>query len=120
MLLTILKSKLHRATITMADVDYMGSIAIDSDLMEAVGILPFEQVHVWDITNGSRFITYAIKDESRSGNICVNGAAAKLVRERDIIIIASFAQVDDKEVKSWRPKIALINSENKIDKFLEQ
>lgn len=116
----MLKSKLHRATITMADVDYMGSIAIDTELLDAVGIRPYEQVHVWDITNGARFITYAIEEEAGSGEICVNGAAAKLVRVGDVIIIASFAQVDEKEAETWTPQIALINSQNKVERYLKQ
>ncbi len=119
MLTNVLKSKLHRATVTMADIDYMGSIAIDSELLEAVGIIPFEQVHVWDITNGNRFITYAIKEKAGSGEICVNGAAAKLVNKGDLIIIAAFVQLDEKELETWTPKIALINPENKVDKFLQ-
>jgi len=119
MQITVLKSKLHRATITMADVDYMGSIAIDSDLLEAVGIHPFEQVHVWDITNGARFITYAITERAGSGEICVNGAAAKLVNKGDLIIVAAFAQMEEEELKTRKPKIALINPENKIVKFLQ-
>lgn len=120
MLLNILKSKLHRAVITMADVDYMGSIAIDSELMEAVGLRPYEQVHVWDVTNGARFITYAIEEKAGSGEICVNGAAAKLVSKGDLIIIASFAQVDEEEMKTWSPRIALVNSHNKVERYLKQ
>jgi len=116
---TFLKSKIHRAVVTMADVNYMGSIAVDSNLLRNVGILPFEQVHVWDITSGTRFITYAIAEETGPGRICVNGAAARLVTVGDLIIIASFALVDAEELTTWKPKIALVDSDNRIEKFLE-
>jgi aspartate 1-decarboxylase len=118
MLLTILKSKLHRAVVTETDIDYVGSVTIDETLMNAVGILPFEQVHVWNLTNGSRIITYAISAPKESGIICLNGAAAHLTRVGDRIIIGAFAQMDEKEAAKFKPRIAIVTDENKIGKIL--
>ncbi|MBZ0273128.1 aspartate 1-decarboxylase [bacterium] len=110
----MLKSKLHRATVTQADVDYEGSIAIDENLLEAADILPYEKVAVWDVTNGSRFETYAIEEKRGSGCICVNGAAARLVKPGDKIIIASFVEVEDAEAKAFVPRLVFMNDDNTI------
>lgn len=118
MLLTILKSKLHRAVVTETNIDYVGSITIDETLMNAVGILPFEQVHVWNLTNGSRIITYAIPADKNSGVICLNGAAAHLTRVGDRVIVGAFAQMDEKEASKFKPKIAIVEDDNKIGKVL--
>lgn len=118
MLLTVLKSKIHRAVVTETDIDYVGSITIDETLMRAAGILSFEQVHVWNLTNGSRLITYAIPGAPDSGVICLNGAAAHLTRTGDRVIIAAFAGMEAQEATHFKPTIVLINSENKIDKTI--
>jgi aspartate 1-decarboxylase len=98
------KSKIHRATVTQADLHYEGSLSIDANLMEAADILPFEKVSVWNVSNGERFETYAITGEAGSGVICANGAAARLVSKGDLIIIATFAEMEDEEAKSFEPK----------------
>ncbi len=118
MFLTVLKSKIHRAVVTETDIDYVGSITIDESLMKATGIVSFEQVHVWNITNGSRIITYAIPAERDSGIICLNGAAAHFNRVGDRVIIASFALMEEKEASEYKPKIVLVNSNNNIDRIL--
>ncbi|MCZ7582290.1 MAG: aspartate 1-decarboxylase [Deltaproteobacteria bacterium] len=110
----LLKSKLHGATITMADLEYEGSIAIDTDLLEAADILPYEKVAVWDVTNGARFETYAITEKAGTGTICVNGAAARLVSAGDKIIVASFVELDEAECKTWQPKLVFMNPDNSI------
>mgnify|MGYP001571464627 FL=1 len=110
----MLKGKIHRATITDTSVDYEGSITIDSLLLEAANILPYEQVHVVDINNGSRFETYTIKGEPGSGKICVNGAAARLVSKGDKVIILAYAVVEDEKAYDWHPDIVLVDSKNRI------
>ena len=114
MLRKMCKSKIHRARVTQADLDYEGSVAIDADLLEAADILPYEMVHVLDINNGRRFETYAIPAEAGSGTICVNGAAARLVQAGDLVIILSCPMMDEKEARSLRPRIVFVNSQNKI------
>ncbi len=109
---TMMHGKIHRAVVTGADVDYVGSITIDSDLMNAAGILEFEQVHVLDVDNGARFETYAMAGEPGSGEVVVNGAAAHLVTKGDRVIVISYAEVEDAEAASWRPKIVALNSSN--------
>lgn len=113
-LLTICKSKIHRARVTEADLDYIGSITIDSDLMDRVGIKKGELVHVWNVSNGSRFETYALPGQKRSGVICVNGAAAHLVNVGDRVIIVAFVQTDE-EIK---PKWILVDDENKFLRYV--
>lgn len=108
------KSKIHRATVTHADLDYEGSISIDEDLMEAAGIWQYEQVHVWNITRGSRLVTYAIKGERGSGVICVNGAAAHQNKPGDLVILATFAEMDESEARAHRPKVVLVDAKNRI------
>lgn len=110
----MLKSKIHRATVTGADVDYEGSIAIDETLMETAGILPFEQVHIYNITNGNRFETYTIKAEPGSGVISINGAAAHLAGSGDIIIIASYSALDEEAAREHAPVLVYVNEENAI------
>lgn len=114
MYLTMLKSKLHRATITEANIDYVGSITIDKDLLDRADILPGEKVQVVDINNGQRFETYTIEGEPGSGIICVNGAAARLVQPKDKIIIISYAMMDREEAKTYEPKILQLGENNKI------
>src|SRR5919106_470975 len=110
---TMLKSKIHRATVTDANVDYVGSITIDTDLMMAADILPYEKVHVVDIDNGARLETYAIEGAAGSGAIEMNGAAARLVHTGDRIIIMSYAQVDEAEARRLRPSVVLVDDRNR-------
>jgi aspartate 1-decarboxylase len=109
----MMKSKIHRATVTDAQLDYEGSITVDQDLLEAANILPYEQVHVWDITNGSRIITYAIVGPRGSGTICVNGAGAHLVKPGDLVIIATYAAMEDDESRTFAPVIIHVNEKNR-------
>ncbi len=108
------KSKIHRATVTGTNQDYEGSITVDANLLEAADILPYEQVHVWDINRGTRILTYAITGEPGSGVVCVNGAGAHLVDPGDLVIIATFTELDDAEAKSHRPRIVLVDEKNRI------
>jgi len=108
----MLKSKIHRARVTDVSIDYEGSITIDRRLMAEADILPYEQVHVLDISNGARFITYAI--EGDTGEICVNGAAARLVARGDTIIILSFCHVENNEAHTFTPKLVYVDAENAI------
>ena len=107
MLLTILKSKIHRAKVTQADLNYVGSITIDEDLLRQSGINEYEQVDVVDINNGNRLTTYAIAGKPGSGIICLNGAAARLVSESDLVIIMSYAQMTRDELKEHKPTVVL-------------
>jgi aspartate 1-decarboxylase len=122
-LLSILKSKIHRATVTEARVDYIGSITIDSNLMEEAGILPYEKVLVASIDSGSRLETYVIEGKRDSGIICLNGAAAKIIQKGEKIIIMAFGLLDESEAKNFIPKIIHVDENNKIIKniiFLPQ
>lgn len=110
----VFKSKIHRATVTGADLDYEGSITIDSTLMRAADILPYEAVHVWNITNGSRILTYAIEGKKDSGEICINGAGARLNKIGDLIIIATFAEMTSKKAREWKPIVINVNKKNSI------
>lgn len=114
MTLTMLKSKIHRATVTEANVDYVGSITVDSLLLEASGILEYEKVAVVDVTNGARLETYTIAGEPGSGVICLNGAAAKLINKGDTVIIMSYVQMQETEAKSFKPKVVFVDDENKV------
>lgn len=114
MILTLLKSKIHRATVTQCDLNYEGSITVDSDLLKQANILPYEQVDVLDITNGARFTTYAIEGEAGSGIIGINGAAARLVQQSDLVIICAYASMSEEEAKSYSPTILLMTDDNKI------
>jgi aspartate 1-decarboxylase len=111
---TMLKSKIHRATVTEANLEYEGSVSIDTDLLEAADILPYEAVDLWDCTNGARLRTYAIPGEAGSGEICVNGAAAHLIKPQDVLIIASWADVDDADVRTWKARRVFVDSHNRI------
>ena len=111
---TLLKSKIHRATVTEADIEYEGSITIDRDLMDAADFQHYEQVHLFNITNGNRLVTYVIEGERGSGEICVNGAAAHLATRGDLLIIASFSSYDEEECRSHAPKLVYVDGENKI------
>jgi len=111
---TFFKSKIHRATVTHADLDYEGSVSIDEDLLDAAGIWEYEAVHVWNITRGTRLETYAIKGKRGSGVICINGAAAHLNKPGDLVILATFAEMDDSEARSHVPKVVLVDRENRI------
>jgi aspartate 1-decarboxylase len=112
---TMFKSKIHRATVTHADLAYEGSVTIDEVLMRAADILPYEKVAIWDATNGSRIETYAIPGKADSGVICVNGAAARLVQPGDVVILATFAtDVDETEAKNWKPTVVRVDGSNRI------
>lgn len=112
MLLTLMKAKLHRATVTRADLDYEGSISIDKDLLDASGILPHEQVDVLNIANGARFTTYAIEAERGSKTIGVNGAAARLVQKGDKVIIVAYGQLPAEEARNYSPTVVLLDETN--------
>ena len=114
MVLEMLKSKIHRATVTQADVDYVGSITIDEELMINSGILEYEKVQVADVENGNRFDTYVIAGDKGSGVICVNGAAAHKVNVGDKVIIMSYAQMTEEEAKKNPPKVVFVDDDNKI------
>ena len=107
------KSKIHRATVTEADLNYNGSITIDSALLAAADMLPYEQVHVVNVNNGQRFVTYTIEGEPNSGVMCVNGAAARLVSPGDLIIVISYGHYDVQEAKSFQPNCILVDQDNK-------
>ena len=111
---TMLKSKIHRATCTGADVDYEGSITLDAVLMEAADILPHEQVHVVDCNNGARLVTYAIEGTRGEGEVVLNGAAARLVNTGDIVIIISYNQLAESELDSYRPRLVFVDRDNRI------
>lgn len=111
---TMMNGKIHRATVTEANLNYVGSITIDTDIIEAVGMAPNEKVQIVNNNNGARFETYIIPGERGSGVICVNGAAARLVQEGDIVIIISYALVPDEQVPYHEPKVAIMDSSNRI------
>ena len=110
----MLKSKIHRATVTHADLHYEGSLTLDSRLLNAADIVPYEEVHVWNVTRGSRFRTYAMIGEIGSGVVCANGAAALLVAPGDLIIIATFTLVEGRDLADFQPKIVLVDGKNRI------
>ncbi len=117
MFLTMFKSKIHRATVTEANLNYMGSITIDEALLEAAGILPNEKIQVVNNNNGSRFETYVIKGERDSGMICLNGAAARLVQPGDTVIIIAYALLDSREARTFSPTIVMVDGSNKISEL---
>jgi aspartate 1-decarboxylase len=114
MLLNVLKAKIHRAKVTEANLHYEGSITIDSDLLKASGILPHEQVHVVDINNGQRFVTYVIAGKSGCGAICLNGAAARLVNVGDLVIVIAYGQLEQTEARNHKPRVVLVDEMNKV------
>jgi len=114
MVRTMLKSKIHRATVTQADLHYVGSVTIDLDLLEAADLLPGEQVAIVDVTNGARLETYVIPGERGSGVIGINGAAAHLVHPGDLVILISYAQLEDAEARAYRPRVVHVDAGNRI------
>ncbi|MCE9563977.1 MAG: aspartate 1-decarboxylase [Planctomycetes bacterium] len=113
MLRHMMKSKIHRATVTAAELHYEGSLTVDADLLDAADILPNEQIHVWDVTNGTRLTTYALAGKRGSGEVCVNGAGAHLIRPGDIIIIATFAEFETEEARAYKPTVVLMGEGNR-------
>lgn len=113
----MLKGKIHRATVIQAELNYVGSITIDVELLEAAGILEYEMVHIVDIDNGNRFETYAIAGDRGSGMICLNGAAARCVQVGDKIIIMSYCSLNEEEVKEHKPKVVFVTEENNIERI---
>lgn len=120
MFLTVFKSKIHRAVVTQADLNYVGSITIDEALMEAADILPNEKVQVVNNNNGARFETYVIPGPRDSGIICLNGAAARLVQPGDTVIIITYAMLDREEARAFKPTVVLVDEQNKIIKKFEE
>ncbi len=110
----LFKSKIHRATVTHADLDYEGSVTISGELMDAADILEHEQVHVWNVTRGTRLVTYAMRGEDHSGVICLNGAAAHLAGPGDLVILATFAEVEADEAKQFSPTVVFVDETNRI------
>jgi len=110
----MMKSKLHRATVTDADLHYEGSVSIDETLLKASNIVPYEKVAIYNVTNGERFTTYAITGKADSGIICLNGAAARKVSKGDIIIIVTYVTVDETDVPDWKPTCVLLDNDNRI------
>lgn len=117
MYLNVLKSKIHRATVVQAELNYVGSITIDEALMEAAGIIEYEKVQIVDVDNGSRFETYVIAGERNSGMICLNGAAARMVQTGDKIIIMCYASMSPEEFKENPPKVVFVDDENNISRI---
>lgn len=116
---TMLKGKIHRAVVTQADLNYVGSITVDPELLEAAGILEYEQVQIVDINNGSRQVTYTIEGERGSGMICLNGAAARLVQPGDRIIIMCYCQMTPEEAENHRPNVVFVDENNHIRKVMQ-
>lgn len=114
--ITMLKGKIHRATVKQAELNYVGSITVDEELLEAAGILEYEQVHIVDIDNGNRFETYTIAGERGSGMICLNGAAARCVQAGDKIIIMCYCGLEAEEAKGHKPKVVFVDEQNRIKK----
>ena len=114
MLRTMMKSKIHRATVTQADLHYVGSVTVDEDLLDAADLLPGELVHIVDVTNGARLETYTIAGERGSGVIGINGAAARLVQPGDLVILIGYGQMEDAEAKGFEPHVVFVDSANKV------
>ena len=110
----LFKSKIHRATVTHADLDYEGSVTISGELLDAAGILEHEQVHIWNVTQGTRLVTYALRGDADSGIICINGAAAHLASPGDKVIIATFAEVEAEAAKGWQPTVVFVDDANRM------
>ncbi len=117
MTLEMLKSKIHRATVTQSALDYIGSITVDETLMEAAGLTEYEKVEIADVDNGARFSTYVICGEANSGIVCLNGAAARMVSTGDKVIIMSYAQMTPEEIKENPPKVVFVNDDNTISRI---
>jgi len=114
MRLSVFKSKIHRATVTNADLDYEGSVTIDENLMDRANILPYEAVHIWNVTRGTRLMTYALKGPRGSGAVCVNGAAAHLNRPGDLVILATYADMDPEEAREYKPIVVRVDAQNRV------
>ncbi len=114
MLRTMMKSKIHRATVTQADLHYVGSVTVDEDLLDAADLLPGELVHIVDITNGARLETYTIAGERGSGVVGINGAAARLVQPGDLVILIAYGQMDDAEARSFSPHVVFVDADNRV------
>ncbi len=112
--LSLFKTKIHRATVTHSELNYEGSIAIDETLLQASGIREFEQVHVWDVTNGARFTTYALRADAGSGVVSLNGGAARHVQVGDLVIIAAFASMSKAEAEAFQPMLVYVDGHNRI------
>jgi aspartate 1-decarboxylase len=114
MLRTMMKAKIHRATVTDSNLDYQGSVTIDETLLKKSGIIPYEQVDIYNITNGERFTTYAIKGPKDSGVICINGAAAHKAKKGDLVIVVSYAAFQDNELENFEPKVVFVDERNRM------
>ncbi|MCA0321406.1 MAG: aspartate 1-decarboxylase [Actinobacteria bacterium] len=114
MLLTMLHSKIHRATVTQADLHYVGSLTIDRDLMDAAGLRPGQEVDVVDVDNGNRLTTYAIEGERGTGILCINGAAARLISPGDLVIVIAYAQMTPEEAEEFKPQVVFVDRSNKV------
>jgi aspartate 1-decarboxylase len=110
---TMLRSKIHRATVTGADLHYEGSVTIDAELLERADIWPYQQVDIWNVTNGERFTTYALAGQRGSGVLCINGAAAHKARKGDLVIIATFAHMTDEDARAWTPRCVFVDARNR-------
>ena len=110
----LFKAKIHRATVTHADLDYEGSVTISGELMDAAGMLEHEQVHIWNVTRGTRLVTYTLRGDNDSGIVCINGAAAHLMKPGDKVILATFAEVDAADAASWKPTVVFVDDANKM------
>ncbi|HEX4592519.1 MAG TPA: aspartate 1-decarboxylase [Gemmataceae bacterium] len=108
------KSKIHRATVTAANRDYEGSLTVDADLLDAADILPYEQIHVWDVTNGARLVTYALPGIRGSGELCVNGAGAHLVKPGDVVIVATYTMMSTRQARRYQPTVVFVDAANKL------
>ena len=108
------KSKIHRATVTAANRDYEGSLTVDADLLEAADILPYEQIHVWDVTNGARLVTYALPGVRGSGEVCVNGAGAHLIKPGDLVIVATYTIMSGRKARKYEPTVVFVDGANRI------
>lgn len=117
---TMMKAKIHRARVTEANLNYVGSITIDTHILEQVSILPHEKVQIVNNNNGARLETYVIPGERHSGVICLNGAAARLVQKDDVVIIVSYAMLSEEELADFKPKIALMNEDNTVQEIIEE
>lgn len=111
---SLFKSKIHRARVTAADLTYEGSVTIDESLLQAADILPYERIHIWNASNGYRLETYALPGPAGSGVICVNGAAARHAQPGDIVILATFADVEEAEARTWKPTVIRVDAQNRI------
>jgi aspartate 1-decarboxylase len=110
----LFKAKIHRATVTHADLDYEGSVTISGELLDAAGIVEHEQIHIWNVTRGTRLVTYALRGDADSGVICINGAAAHLANPGDKVILATFAEVEAEAAQGWQPTVVFVDGANKM------